>query len=602
MSWNWSCQTLREKANHYDQLSEELPLLRRDARRYEELKTGLPALRYKSKRYDELKNVALVWRAKADRFDRFAAKRWVRFVLPLLGLPLGFKSQRAHQPGSPKTTANGRGGPRAATGGAVGEASEGDPAGGTVPGLKQPDTTSTPIVRQPVSRKTLAKASGAAKQFGVVAEVRAILRSARVPKRSTPRASGSAAKQGVAASPVIEQQTGLPVHDKSVVCIVTRKWINNITRAPRMAKVLVDAGYAVVVVSRGRPVPQLREMCPQVEYLEVTLGSFVRDLTIRCEDFRRRRENYRAEREAEYHAAMAKGGIRALARRLGRAAKAAVRPAASLSWRLFVVTPSALLLKKPSQRFALRWRELALHDAVGIAREFAIVQNHRWLTHALADEADKATRGRRFDIVQAYDHYALVAAARLAARDGAKLIYDAVELASHRVDLDLNLVERKRERAERREEARIFREADGMIATGEGLADWYARHYRRPRPVVVRNCRYYWPYQVDARLRADAGVGPEARLLVWCGSFYPQQGIEILIKALPHLAPHIHAAIIGFFQPSWKSYVQEELPSTRSARSGSPIGSTFCLRASRMISCPTSPAPMSASSRVRVSI
>ena len=189
-----------------------------------------------------------------------------------------------------------------------------------------------------------------------------------------------------------------------------------------------------------------------------------------------------------------------------------------------------------------------------------MVQNQRWSTHALADEADEATRGRRFDVVQAYDNYALVAAARLAARDGAKLIYDAVELTSHRLALDLNLVERIRERAERREETRIVRKADGMIAIGGALADWYARHYRRPRPLVVRNCRYYWPYEDDGRLRADAGVGPEVRLLVWCGSLYPQQGIEILIKALPHLAPHIHAAIIGFFQPFWKSYVQEVLP------------------------------------------
>ena len=189
-----------------------------------------------------------------------------------------------------------------------------------------------------------------------------------------------------------------------------------------------------------------------------------------------------------------------------------------------------------------------------------MVQNQRWRTHGLADEADEATRGRRFDVVQAYDNYALVAAARLATRDGAKLIYDAVELTSHRLALDLNLVERIRERAERREETRIVRKADGMIAIGGALADWYARHYRRPRPLVVRNCRYYWPYQNDGRLRADAGVGPEMRLLVWVGSLYPQQGIEILIKALPHLAPHIHTAIIGFFQPFWKSYVQETLP------------------------------------------
>src|SRR6202034_1825693 len=167
----------------------------------------------------------------------------------------------------------------------------------------------------------------------------------------------------------------------------------------------------------------------------------------------------------------------------------------------------------------------------------------------------KATQGRRFDVVQAYDNYGLVAAARLAARDGAKLIYDAVELSSHRLALGLNNLDRGRERLERRQEARIFRKAAGMIAIGTGLADWYARRYRMRRPLVVRNCRDFWPYQVDARLRADAGVGPDTRLLVWCGSLYPQQGIEFVINALPYLAPNIHAAIIGFFQPGWRNYV-----------------------------------------------
>ncbi|HEU0155403.1 MAG TPA: hypothetical protein VFQ82_04980, partial [Stellaceae bacterium] len=57
---------------------------------------------------------------------------------------------------------------------------------------------------------------------------------------------------------------------KGTVCILTRKRINNITRAPRMAKALVDAGWNVVVVATGLPVLELQEMCPQVEYIGVT--------------------------------------------------------------------------------------------------------------------------------------------------------------------------------------------------------------------------------------------------------------------------------------------------------------------------------------------
>ncbi len=423
-----------------------------------------------------------------------------------------------------------------------------------------------PPERRPVNRQIWTPGGSGAERVRVIAEVRAILRMGRATRLSSGGKSGSGSEQGAAAPALaVVPRTSPSSRAKGLVCIVTRKRINNVTRAPRMAKALVDAGYEVVVVSLALPVPQLQEMCSEVQYLEVKLPPFVRNLTIRCQNFRRKRRADSQTREAGYQAAIAKGGLRAVARRLGRAVKTSVQPVTQLSWLVFVVTPSVLLLTKPSQRFAQRWRELALQDAVGIAREIAMLQNQRRATHSFSEEADKATRGRRFEVVQAYDNYALVAAARLAARDGAKLIYDAVELTSHRVDLDPNFIERRRERAERREETRIIRKSDAVITVSDGLADQYAHRYRRPRPVVVRNCRYFWPYEVDGRLRADAGVGPKVRVVVWCGSLYPQQGIELLIKALPHLAPHVHVAIIGFFQPFWKSYVQEVLPALASS-------------------------------------
>lgn len=189
----------------------------------------------------------------------------------------------------------------------------------------------------------------------------------------------------------------------------------------------------------------------------------------------------------------------------------------------------------------------------------------RAATHAFGKAADEAVRDHRFDVVQAHDNYALVAAARLAARDGSKLIYDAVELAAHRMATNFSRIERVSEWCERREEAAIFRRAAAMTTVSEGLADWYAQHYQIARPLVVRNCRHYWPYQRDERLRADAGIGPEARLVVWFGRIYPQQGIEILIDTVPLLAPHIHVAIIAWALPRWVTYINEMLPGRAAA-------------------------------------
>ena len=61
--------------------------------------------------------------------------------------------------------------------------------------------------------------------------------------------------------------------------------------------------------------------------------------------------------------------------------------------------------------------------------------------------------------------------------------------------------------------------------------------FRIAPPLIVRNCRYYWRWEPDARLRADIGVRPETPIIVWFGGIYPQQGVETLIDVMPLLRP-----------------------------------------------------------------
>ncbi len=349
------------------------------------------------------------------------------------------------------------------------------------------------------------------------------------------------------------------------VCILARKDLRNLTRVPRMAKSLCEAGCSVVVVALRAPVEALREMCPAVEYLEVTPRPSTGKLLYLANRRLLAQRNGRSRREKKRARLMARGGWRALALRAADVALSGIRRAAALARGFFFIAPCALMLKKREQGFLASWRDLRREETAAVLAHF-LRALHQWaLTHAFAEAADKATRDRSFDLVQAHDNYALAAAARLAARDRAKLVYDAVELSSHRLALDLSFFERVRERLERREEAVIFRRADRVITIGDGVADWYYRHYAVPRPLVVRNCRYYWPQAVDGRLRADAGVAPGAPLVVWFGGIYPQQGIGALLKAMPFLAPNIHLAIVAYVLPRWVSYVEEELPKRAAA-------------------------------------
>ncbi len=247
--------------------------------------------------------------------------------------------------------------------------------------------------------------------------------------------------------------------------------------------------------------------------------------------------------------------MRRLRARLRHMAAAPVRRLSRWLWSIFVAWPSALALKKGDQTFAQAWDELSGMTALELIFLFVGHLRQVAATRGFARETLKALRGRSFEVVQAHDNYALAAAHRLATRDRAKLIYDAVELTSHRMATNFSRLELLRERGERRREAAIFRRADAMTTVGEGLADWYCANYSIARPLVVRNCRYYWPYETDGRLRADTGVGPEVRLLVWFGGAYPEQGIELLIRALRLMAPSIHVAIVATVMPRWVAFV-----------------------------------------------
>src|SRR5207302_500888 len=118
-----------------------------------------------------------------------------------------------------------------------------------------------------------------------------------------------------------------------------------------------------------------------------------RDLANSYADYREKLKDRRNKREQGYQEALAKAGIGAVVRRLGRAARAMLRPLEWFGWRIFVVNPSALLLKRRAGLRAM-WRELVGEDAPTIALRFISIA-HGWAsTHALGEEALRATTGR----------------------------------------------------------------------------------------------------------------------------------------------------------------------------------------------------------------
>src|SRR5947209_7634046 len=123
------------------------------------------------------------------------------------------------------------------------------------------------------------------------------------------------------------------------VCILSRKDLRNITRVPRMAKALSDAGFRVVVVSLRAPVAELREMSRGADYVEVGPRPFTARL-VSILNFRVFARNRRLQAEAE---ALARGGWRALAVRSWRLLTAPLAGDARLLRRYLLAAPAAAL-------------------------------------------------------------------------------------------------------------------------------------------------------------------------------------------------------------------------------------------------------------------
>ena len=189
------------------------------------------------------------------------------------------------------------------------------------------------------------------------------------------------------------------------ICILSRKDLRDITRVPRMAKALIDAGNRVTVVALRAPVQQLQDMCPAVEYISVA----PRPVTAKL--------RARARRSSGGSHGKFDGGRHGTLVRAGRLAISPACRLAKMLRRLLLAAPFTLVLKKSGETFAAAWRDAADDSTLTLLSRLG-GQLHQWaMTHAFAKEADKATRGRHFDVVQAHDNYALVAAARLAARE-----------------------------------------------------------------------------------------------------------------------------------------------------------------------------------------
>jgi glycosyltransferase involved in cell wall biosynthesis len=153
--------------------------------------------------------------------------------------------------------------------------------------------------------------------------------------------------------------------------------------------------------------------------------------------------------------------------------------------------------------------------------------------------------GCAFDVVQAHDERALIAAAGIGRRCGAQLVFDAVELPFDDEKLPRWPAARALRLAEIGRESALARGAAGWITVNDSLADDIVQRLGVRRPLVLRNCPPAGRWRSDGRLRRDIGLPDGARLLLHLNTLRPGEGVETAIDALTRLPGDIHLAALG---------------------------------------------------------
>ncbi|MBK6434244.1 glycosyltransferase [Candidatus Amarolinea dominans] len=235
----------------------------------------------------------------------------------------------------------------------------------------------------------------------------------------------------------------------------------------------------------------------------------------------------------------------------------AIRPAdiPALGWEASAGL-TAVAAAPPAWQAATGWRRAAGHAA----------DLWRWggggsLLAAAADQ--------RSDVVHAHDLDTLPAAATLAQRWRAPLVYDAHELFVDQMTrgpgaasipwpnrVKQTLAQRNFARLERR----LIGRAAAVITVSQSIATELATRYGIATPTLVLNTpRYQDMTAGSSYLRQRLGLAAEQRIILLQGAVLPDRHLLELVQAMPLLPPAVVLVFLGFNLGTYQEAVRQEV-------------------------------------------
>jgi glycosyltransferase involved in cell wall biosynthesis len=109
---------------------------------------------------------------------------------------------------------------------------------------------------------------------------------------------------------------------------------------------------------------------------------------------------------------------------------------------------------------------------------------------------------------------------------GARLIYDA-----HELETETNGSKGFRQRLGKWLEHKLIKRVDMTIVVSESIADWYAKTYHIPRPLVVLNAPNQRALKKNNHFRAQLGIRDDQVILLYQGGLATGRGVHLILEA-----------------------------------------------------------------------
>lgn len=158
----------------------------------------------------------------------------------------------------------------------------------------------------------------------------------------------------------------------------------------------------------------------------------------------------------------------------------------------------------------------------------------------------------RYDAVCANDLHPLLYAVTLHLRTGSRVVFDSHELAG---EIPGDIPEERREWV-RRLEHLLLKQLDGLIVTTQSSIEYFANsvpaaaesliYYNTPEFREAEAARIAAGQPPPPGLRAMAGLGPEAKVIAFCGNIAgAPRGVDRVVRALTQLPEDVHLTVVG---------------------------------------------------------